>query len=131
MAKSFLRRHCGLLLAGTFLVFTPIASSRADDGPRIASAEARELWIKGSDQILAGDFKTGIKTIQQVDKAEPGNKGVRSALSWMKELDELEQSRDSFRQAMYDFYVAKPGSRQGSARRQVCQAGRHQDRKEP
>lgn len=107
MARHALRRRSVLLLLAAAFAFSPALGTRAEETPRLASAEARELWIKGSDQILAGDFKSGAKTIEKIESAEPGHRGVRSALAWLKELEDLEKSRDGFRQAMYDYYVGK------------------------
>ncbi|HWL93983.1 MAG TPA: S41 family peptidase [Phycisphaerae bacterium] len=106
MPFSLNRRFPTVILAALFAV-VPVISVRAEETPRFASAEAKELWIKGSDQILAGDFKAGVRTIEQVQEAEPGTQGVQSALNWMRDLQKLEKDRAAYRQAMYDHYVAK------------------------
>lgn len=107
MATNKTRRSFILALFFSASAFLPDSTLRATDGPQLASAEAKELWIKGSDQILAGDFNAGIKTIELIQKKEPQNREILSALDWMKQLEELNQSRDQYRQEMYDFYVKK------------------------
>lgn len=74
---------------------------------QLASADARELWRKGSDQVLAGDFVSAITTLEQVRKMEPGHKDVNSALSWMRNARELSESREQFRKQVYQYYVRK------------------------
>lgn len=79
----------------------------APDDPRLASAAAGELWRKGSDQVLAGDFASARLTLEQFQKIEPNHPGVRDALTWMKGAGNLRASRDRYRQRMYDYHVGK------------------------
>ena len=106
MMPIFLRRGSFSLLIA-LLLFTAAGQVRADEGPRLATAEARELWIKGSDQILAGDFRSGVKTIEKIERSEPGNRGIQSALGWLQELEQFEKQRSDYRKAMYLYYVGK------------------------
>lgn len=109
MSRHFARRRSWRISLASFALLFSLSLTTfpaiAEDTPRLASAESRELWIKGSDQILAGDFRAGFETIRRLQKVEPGNKTIQSALSWIVQLDDLENSRESFRQAMYNFYV--------------------------
>jgi len=77
------------------------------DDPRLASATARELWRKGSDQVLAGDFAKARRTLEAVRKIEPNHTDAKSALTWMRGAAELRASRERYRQRLYDYYVGK------------------------
>ena len=78
-----------------------------EDAPQMASANAQELWLKGSDQVLAGDFASALPTLERVQKIEPGHEQVASAISWMKDAKSLEASRERLRSRTYDYYVNK------------------------
>jgi carboxyl-terminal processing protease len=102
------RRLPVVLLAGLLSAWLPATIARAEDTtPRLASARAQELWRKGSDQILAGDFLAAVTTLEQVQRIEPGNPEVASALGWMRDARELNASRDRLRRQMYDYYVRR------------------------
>lgn len=85
--------------------FAPSLLSAAPGEPQLVSADARELWRKGSDQILAGDFADATRTLEMVQKIEPDHAVVKSALSWMHEASRLATSREGYRRRVYDFYV--------------------------
>lgn len=80
---------------------------RAEDDIQLSRADAKELWRKGSNQILAGAFNDAAETLDQVDKLEPGNKQITSVREWLHSTQELNESRENFRQKMYDYYVKK------------------------
>ncbi len=75
--------------------------------PQLASADAKELWRKGSDQILAGDFANAKTTLEKVQSLEPGHTEVTSAISWMRDAQTLAESRERFRARTYEYYVAQ------------------------
>ncbi|MCG8408395.1 MAG: S41 family peptidase [Phycisphaerales bacterium] len=84
-----------------------IPAMAAPDRPELLSANARELWRKGSDQVLAGDFTKAITTLEQVHKIEPGDENVKSALNWMHSARSLAKSREDYRRQMYEYHVNK------------------------
>lgn len=71
----------------------------------LASAQARELWRKGSDQILAGDFANGISTLEQVARIEPGHSQVSRALDWLRDGQSLAENRERLRSKSYEHWV--------------------------
>jgi len=80
------------------------ADPRSD---QMASATARELWLKGSDQVLAGDFLSALITLEKAAKLQPDNPDLNKGLSWLQEFRDLSESRERLRQRCYDYYVGK------------------------
>ncbi len=103
---TLIRRGMILALAAFASLGGSVLSAASDD-PRLASATARELWRKGSDQVLAGDFASAQLTLEQFRKIEPDHTGAKDALAWMKGAEKLRASRERFRQRMYDYYTGK------------------------
>ncbi|HKQ49984.1 MAG TPA: S41 family peptidase [Phycisphaerae bacterium] len=101
-----LRRWSSCALIAAFM--GAVAPVRAEPHePRLATADAKELWRKGSDQVLAGDFGSAISTLEKVQSLEPGHEEVASAISWMREAQDLADSRERLRAATFEYYVAK------------------------
>ncbi|RIK68480.1 MAG: hypothetical protein DCC65_02480 [Planctomycetota bacterium] len=75
--------------------------------PQLASAQARELWLKGSDQILAGDFASALPTLEQLQRIEPGHEEIVSAITWMRKAQELAASREELRKETYEYFVSR------------------------
>ncbi|MCB9851770.1 MAG: S41 family peptidase [Phycisphaerales bacterium] len=95
-----------LVLALVAVIALPAIANKATADDRLASAEARRLWLKGADQILAGNFTSGTTTLKQALEVEPAAQ-IRSALGWMDEARKVASQRATFRKQMYDYYVAK------------------------
>ncbi len=72
---------------------------------RFASPTARELWCKGSDQVLAGDFAAAATTFEQVRKLEPKSAEIDSVLAWLRESELLTGSREDLRLRSYNHFV--------------------------
>lgn len=104
---NFSRRLPFVLLLSIAPFFGPSIVRAGGEEPRIASADARELWLKGSDQVLAGDFASALPTLEGVQKLEPGHHEVASAITWLKDAKTLEASRERLRSRTYDYYVSK------------------------
>lgn len=85
----------------------PVLAKPAVADDRLATAEARRLWLKGADQILAGNFTSGTTTLKQALEVEPKATQIRSALDWMEEAKTIAAQRADFRKKMYDYYVGK------------------------
>lgn len=100
------RRTAAFLFSVAVIATTSVAWAEPGE-PRLASADARELWLKGSDLILAGDFAAALPALERVERIEPGNREVVSAISWMKEAKSLEASRERLRDRTYEYYVGK------------------------
>ncbi len=100
------RRTAAFLLSVAVIAATSVAWAEPGE-PRLASGDARELWLKGSDLILAGDFAAALPALERVERIEPGNREVVSAISWMKEAKSLEASRERLRSRTFDYYVGK------------------------
>ena len=75
--------------------------------PQLSSAAAQELWKKGSNQVLAGNFEAAAGTLKQVQTLEPGHTEVKDALKWMQDAESLAQSRERLRVRNYDHFVAE------------------------
>ncbi|MEK6643171.1 MAG: S41 family peptidase [Planctomycetota bacterium] len=111
--KRDLRGLYALVLVLTAVVACSAVRAEPSE-PTLASATARELWRKGSDQVLAGNFAAAATTLEQVQTLEPGHKEVSDALGWMREATALEESRERLRSKTYVYYVeqAKKYSRE-------------------
>jgi len=83
---------------------TPLLAASPEES-QLTSATARELWRKGSDQILAGDFHSAIATLEQVERLEPGRHDVADVITWMRDAETLAQSRERLRIRYYDHWV--------------------------
>ncbi|MFQ5411278.1 MAG: S41 family peptidase [Phycisphaerae bacterium] len=94
-------------MAGVSALLTPLPVWAVSEEPRLASADARELWRRGSDQVLAGDFASATRTLERVRKIEPGHHSVDTALKWMHEAHDLKASRKRYRAKLYEFYTRK------------------------
>ncbi len=96
-----------LVIASTLLWLTLGAGlvSASPQEPQLASASAKELWRKGSDQILAGDFLNAISTLEQVQEIEPGHSEVLAVISWMRNAQALADSRERLRRKNYEHWV--------------------------
>lgn len=102
--RRFRLISAALVMAG---LFTALPLKAAPLEPQLASANARELWRKGSDQVLAGDFANAITTLEKVQSIEPGHTEVSSALSWMREARILAENRERLQASTYEYYVSK------------------------
>ena len=69
------------------------------------TADASELWKRGSDQVLAGDFKSARATMERIAARWPDQTQAISALKWLKDTEELQASRDRLRIANYEQQV--------------------------
>ncbi len=105
-----------LLLGFIAAIAIPAASTRVCADDRLATAEARRLWLKGADQILAGNFTTGTQTLKQALEVEPAATQIRSALDWLEEAKGIAAKREIFRKQMYDYYVGKAHENADKAR---------------
>ena len=47
------------------------------------TTDASELWKRGSDQVLAGDFKSARATIERITQRWPDEKQAAEALAWL------------------------------------------------
>ncbi len=100
--QSFVVLTCLLTLG-----LTP-DSIRADvKEPQLASARARELWLRGSDQVLSGDFAGALPTLEKIRQVEPGNDQIDTVISWLRKVQELDASRARLRERTYEYYVNK------------------------
>ena len=100
------KRHSTLLLVlALFACPAPLVVRAADPEVRLATASAQELWKKGSDQVLAGDFVSAMDTLEQVQKLEPGHTQVASAISWLRDAQTLAGNREKLRTDFYQHWV--------------------------
>jgi hypothetical protein len=83
----------------------PVVASAGDKDVRLASASAQELWKKGSDQVLAGDFVSAMGTLEEVQKLEPGHTEIASAINWMRDARTLADNREKLRADFYQHWV--------------------------
>lgn len=102
-----IRRHL-LVLAGLLALLAAPCLLRAEiKEPQLASARARELWLRGSDQVLSGDFANALPTLEKIKQFEPGNDEIDTVISWLRKAQELEASRERLRERTYEYYVNK------------------------
>lgn len=87
------------------------APARAVDPKRnevqFSSADQRERWQKGSDQILSGDFQSGARTLEQLRQEVPNADGLRDVLTWVDEVNALSQSRERLREKIFNYHRDK------------------------
>jgi carboxyl-terminal processing protease len=100
------RRHRVLLFAVMALAsVAPPVLQAGDRDVRLASADAQELWKKGSDQVLAGDFSNAMDTLERVQRLEPGHSEVASAIGWLRDARTLSENREKLRVEFYQHWV--------------------------
>ena len=87
------RRLMIILATGLLAIATGAVVAQPQD-PQLTSASAKELWKKGSNQILAGDFAAAAGTLRQAQKLDPNNTEVTSAVKWMRDAESLAESRE-------------------------------------
>jgi carboxyl-terminal processing protease len=93
--------------AAVLVLLAAAAALAVPPEPRLVSGAAKELWLRGSDQTLAGDFTSALTTLQQVEKMEPGDNSVVEAITWLRDVQDLAASRERLRVRNYDHYVAE------------------------
>jgi carboxyl-terminal processing protease len=127
LRRSIITSAVALASLGTALL------SASPQEPQLASASARELWHKGSDQILAGDFLNAITTLQQVQEIEPGHAEVKAAISWMRDAQILADSRERLRRKNYEHWVeeAIKATEEAAAAEESSEDEASQDLEEP
>lgn len=94
------------------------AASFAGDSPRdlqLTSAQAKELWRKGSNQVLAGDFTAAAATLAKLRNIEPDRVEINQAAEWMQDAQALAASREKLRLRNYEHFVAE-------AKKAACEA---------
>jgi len=69
------------------------------------TADASELWKRGSDQVLAGDFKSARATMERIASRWPDQSQAVAALKWLRDTEELQASRERLRIANFDQQV--------------------------
>jgi len=69
------------------------------------TSDASQLWKRGSDQVLAGDFKSARATMERIAARWPDQTQAVAALKWLKETEELQASRERLRIANYEQQV--------------------------
>lgn len=110
MPSAAERRRLGLIVfvALAAILALPAAGVRADDPPeQLTSNMARDFWLKGSDQALAGDFRGAYTTLERVRNIEPGDKRVATAIGWMREARDVSESRSRLRERSIEYYVGE------------------------
>jgi carboxyl-terminal processing protease len=66
-----------------------------------------ELWQKGSGQVLIGNFHGAVDTLGQAETLEPGNTELKTAINWIRETINLDDSRERLRIRSYEHFVAE------------------------
>lgn len=119
--------HRGAWSALMCVVILSLAASALAEvkEPQLASARARELWLKGSDLILAGDFAGALPTLEKIEGVEPGNREVGSAIAWMREAQELAAGREMLRKETFEFFVQRSKKFASEAREAAALAAKN------
>ena len=73
---------------------SPVSAIDPSGDLQFTSADQRERWQKGSDQVLSGDFQSGAKTLERLRQDAPSAEGLRDVLQWVDEINELASSRE-------------------------------------
>lgn len=76
---------------------TLMGSLAAADDVKL-KGQARKHWLRGADQVLAGNFSAAVATLESVQQIEPGYEPATHAISWLRTTQILEASRERFRQ---------------------------------
>lgn len=103
---SMTRRFGGLLFLLAWFAAPAVVHGQLAE-PQLASAQAKELWLKSSDQILAGDFVNALPTLERLEQIEPGHEEVTSVITWMRKAQELAASREQLRRETYDYFAQR------------------------
>src|SRR5262245_50618815 len=74
---------------------------------QFTSADHREMWQKGSDQVLSGDFRSAAKTLSQLHQNAPDSNVVEDVLGWAEQCNKLSAARDRLRAKIFDYHSAK------------------------
>lgn len=107
MHSLYMNRRQGRLIGFLALFIAAVPAIGQVKEPQLASAQAKELWLKGSDQILAGDFASALPTFERLEQIEPGHDEISSAITWMKKARELAESREGLRKETYEYFVSR------------------------
>ncbi|MFQ5424160.1 MAG: S41 family peptidase [Phycisphaerae bacterium] len=94
------------LIVGLALL-APVFESAHADPVHLATAEANREWLKGADQVLAGDFNSAVSTLESVQRIEPGHETVKSAISWLRNAQTLADSRERLRARNLELEIDK------------------------
>ncbi len=89
----------------------------SDEPRQVAAADVERLWLKGSDQLLAGDFANATRTFKQVQALSPQHQGASSALQWMGNWEDVQQARERYREAWFAYHVDKARENAEKAKR--------------
>jgi carboxyl-terminal processing protease len=107
MRKNVMLRRpilCILGFAAALVIGTAFAEPPDAKSPSTAT---RELWVKGAEQVLAGNFSAAATTLEKFRQLEPDDSNAAMAAGWMKEAQALARNREQLRQRCYDHYVAE------------------------
>lgn len=66
------------------------------------TTDAAELWRRGSDQVLAGDFTSARSTMERIAARWPDQAQAVSTLRWLRDTEALQASRERLRIANLD-----------------------------
>lgn len=97
------RRVIGCWLVLLFVAAGPsrAESPKPEENPRLA------LWEKACREIVAGKIESGSQIVRQLATGNFDGAGLPQIEKWLAGYDALQKERDQFRQADFDYEVAK------------------------
>lgn len=110
MRRHLLTRSCLFLM---LTVVPAIAGGEPPIDQQLSSADNRELWQRGSDQVLSGDFGAASATFSRLRTSAPEVRGLDNILRWVDESRSVEESRRRLRQSIHDRHVKKAEEHEG------------------
>jgi len=86
------------------MVASPVRAIDPSRDLQFTSADQRERWQKGSDQVLSGDFQSGARTLERLREDAPNAEGLRDVLQWVDEINDLASSRERLRDKIFNYH---------------------------
>ncbi|MCZ6681792.1 MAG: PDZ domain-containing protein, partial [Planctomycetota bacterium] len=77
------------------------------DEVKLATREAKRQWLKGADQVLAGDFNSAVSTLESVRRIDPSARAVSDAIGWLRGAQKISESRERLRAMNLDSQTKK------------------------
>jgi len=113
LKKATLRRSILCILAPATAWAIGAAFAEPPDSKPTSTA-ARELWVKGSEQVLAGNFSAAATTLEKFQQLQPDDSNAVMAAGWLREAQALATNREQLRQRCFEHFVeeAKKAARE-------------------
>ncbi|MFO0972749.1 MAG: S41 family peptidase [Phycisphaerae bacterium] len=112
--STFFKRMTLLMLLG-WAAYAPGAVVAGDEpiDQQLTVADGRELWHRGTDQVLAGDFDAASATLLKLKAKAPEVRGLDDVIKFVDESKATELSRRRLRQRIHEVECKKAQELEG------------------